>query len=78
MNSRGRPRCTLTDLNGTVYHGMFVVFDGGSTDILRLFCIWHRARHKHEPVPDKPHVPVKFPSLFRPNVHPFWGPCPCM
>ena len=28
MNSRGRPRCTLTDLNGTVYHGMFVVFDG--------------------------------------------------
>ena len=36
MNSRGRPRCTLTDLNGTVYHGMFVVFDGGST----IFCVY--------------------------------------
>ena len=38
------------------------IFDGVQM-YLRLFCIWHRARHKHEPVPDKLPVSVKFPSL---------------
>ena len=76
-----QPWKTQMYLNGSEWHGLSRYVRGiwwGFNCILRLFCKWHRARHKHEPVPDKPHVPVKFPSLFRPNVHPFWGPCPCI